>query len=83
MSKIAIVSPCELDSMEECFRYLNQESIEDVLDQINKFLDERLERFNQEFRKRFDGYSPELFFDLIHLQKNTQLIPFIHNPNCR
>lgn len=69
MPNITIIRPNQLDFDEDYFDNLNQENIEDVLDQISKFLDDRLERFHYEFEKRFDGYSPELFSRLIHLQK--------------
>jgi len=47
---------------------LNQKVIEDLFDQINQFLDERLEQFRKGFQKLFQGYSPELFSDLLYVQ---------------
>lgn len=69
MPNITIIVPHQLASAEEHLHNLNQETIMDVLDQITNLLTDRLDRFYHEFHKRFDGYSPELFSGLIHLQK--------------
>lgn len=69
MSKIAMISTNQLDYNKDYFDNLNQETIEDLLDQITSILDKRLRRFQDEFQRRFQGYSPELISGLIHLHK--------------
>lgn len=72
MSSITIIAPDRLDYSGECLQNFDQDAIEESLDQITKVtkvLEDRLEQFYSEFRKRFDGYSPELLSGLIHLQK--------------
>ena len=74
MTKITLVCPDQLDFGTELLGFLDQETINDILDQINRLLDERLDRFRTDFQKRFQGCSPELFSDLLHIQ-NIKIPP--------
>jgi hypothetical protein len=64
-----LLSPEQLACHEDVVSHLNQKTIEELLDQITSILDGRLDRFHNEFQKRFQGYSPEFVSGLVHLQK--------------
>jgi len=69
MPEMTFLSADQLADGEDLFSQLNQEKIETLLEQITNLIEDRLDRFHTEFEKRFNGYSPEFFSDLIYLQK--------------
>lgn len=72
MTTEVLISMEKHDSAGKLIGFMDLQTLDTLLDENIKLLEEKLEQFRHEFNTQFYGYSPEFFSDILFV-KNLKI----------